>query len=321
MTLSGTNNYTGGTTVTGGTLQGNTASLQGNITNNAAVIFNQAVLGSYGGVMSGSGSLTKNGAGTLILTAASTYAGATVLNAGSLGVTGNNVLSSSSAHTVNGGATLQLDGTVQTVGSLAGGGTVMNGASGTAATLTAGGNNGSTTFSGTLINGDTGALGLVKTGTGTLSLTGASSYSGGTTITGGMINFAAANNLGTGSVTLNGGSLQWATGNTTDISARLGALGAGGGSFDTNGNNVTLASAIGGAGGLTKQGTGTLILGGANNYSGGTMVSGGILQGTTTSLQGNIVNNANVAFNQATTGTYAGACRAPAACWWRARER
>ena len=45
----------------------------------------------------------------------------------------------------------------------------MNGASGTAATLTAGGNNGSTTLSGTLINGDTGALGLVKTGTGTLS--------------------------------------------------------------------------------------------------------------------------------------------------------
>ena len=42
-----------------------------------------------------------------------------------------------------------------------------------------------------------------------------------------------------------------------DISSRLTALGAGGGTFDTNGNNVTLATAITGAGGLTKQGSGT----------------------------------------------------------------
>ena len=44
----------------------------------------------------------------------------------------------------------------------------------------------------------------------------------------------------------------------------------------------------------------------ANTYGGGTTVNGGILRGTTTSLQGDIVTNAAVYFYQATTGTYAG---------------
>ena len=43
---------------------------------------------------------------------------------------------------------------------------------------------------------------------------------------GGLINFNAANNFGTGQLTLNGGGLQWATGNTLDISSRLTALGS-----------------------------------------------------------------------------------------------
>ena len=47
----------------------------------------------------------------------------------------------------------------------------------------------------------------------------------------------------------NGGGLQWATGTTTDISSRLADLGGGGGTLDTNGNSVTMATAIGGGGG------------------------------------------------------------------------
>ena len=41
-----------------GTLIGNSLSLQGNITNNASVVFNQTGTGTYAGVMSGSGSMT-----------------------------------------------------------------------------------------------------------------------------------------------------------------------------------------------------------------------------------------------------------------------
>ena len=122
---------------------------------------------------------------------------------------------------------------------------------------------------------DTGSL--TKLGSGTLILTGNSTYSGGTTVLGGLINFAMAANFGTGPITVNGGGLQWATGNTTDISAQLAPLGAGGALFDTNGNNVAFASALSGSGGLVKVGNGTLTLGGASSYAGGTTINGGTL--------------------------------------------
>jgi outer membrane autotransporter protein len=118
---------------------------------------------------------------------------------------------------------------------------------------------------------------LVKQGSGILALTGPSTYSGGTTVSGGLINFMAANNFGTGNILLNGGGLQWATGNTLDISPMLAPLGASGGTFDTNGNNVTVASVISGAGALTKQGNGILTLTANNSYAGGTTVTGGLI--------------------------------------------
>ncbi len=82
--LTGNNTYAGGTTVSAGTLQGNTTSLKGSITNDAVVIFNQTGNGTYAGVMTGTGSLTKLGGARLTLTGANSYAGGTTVSAGRL---------------------------------------------------------------------------------------------------------------------------------------------------------------------------------------------------------------------------------------------
>jgi autotransporter-associated beta strand protein len=152
-----------------------------------------------------------------------------------------------------------------------------------------GGNNLSTTFSGIISDCGTGLQcfnvevgpttggSLTKVGSGTLTLTGANTYTGGTTVTGGLINFSSANNFGSGTITLNDGGLQWASGTSTDISSRLAPFGSNGATFDTNANDVTLASVLSGAGGLTKIGSGTLTLSGIDTYTGATAVNAGTL--------------------------------------------
>jgi autotransporter-associated beta strand protein len=89
LTLAGTNLYSGGTTVNGGTLAGATDSLQGDIVNNAQVRFSQTGDGTYAGAMSGVGSLIKDGAGALALTGINTYSGATKVDGGALIVAGS----------------------------------------------------------------------------------------------------------------------------------------------------------------------------------------------------------------------------------------
>jgi outer membrane autotransporter protein len=121
-----------------------------------------------------------------------------------------------------------------------------------------------------------------KTGTGTLTLapTAASgnTYSGGTTITQGTLAISADNALGaaTGGITFNGGTLQF--GNSFDLAiTRPISLTAAGGTIDTQDFQSTITQGIAGTGMLTKLGSGTLTLNGANTYSGGTTVSGGTL--------------------------------------------
>ncbi len=82
---------------------------QGAITNNAAVTFDQATGGTYSGVMSGSGSFTKLGTGTVTLSGANTYTGATLVSAGKLLVNGS---LANSAVTVGNGGTLGGSGTL-----------------------------------------------------------------------------------------------------------------------------------------------------------------------------------------------------------------
>ncbi|MFM8436385.1 MAG: autotransporter-associated beta strand repeat-containing protein, partial [Planctomycetia bacterium] len=110
VTLSGTLSHSGGTLVSAGSLIGTTSNLQGAITNNAVVEFAQATAGTYAGAMTGSGSVTKSGAGALTLTAASSYAGTTDVQAGTLVVNANNI-GATGPIVLSSGATLAGNGT------------------------------------------------------------------------------------------------------------------------------------------------------------------------------------------------------------------
>lgn len=93
LTLTGTNNYLGGTTITTGTLQlgdgGATGSLVGDILNNSNLIINRTGTLTLSGLISGVGSLIKQGSSMLELAGINTYTGATTVSAGELRVTGN----------------------------------------------------------------------------------------------------------------------------------------------------------------------------------------------------------------------------------------
>src|SRR3989449_6171888 len=163
----------------------------------------------YGGIAAGAGPLTKVGTGTMILSGANTYTGATSVSAGRLQLGATNTVPSGSAVTVSGGATFDLHGFSDAIGSLAGAGTVTSGAAG-AVTLTAGGNNSSTTFSGVVQNGS-GTVALTKVGTGTMTLSGANTYSGATTVSAGVLDVQNNSSLGStaGATTVaSGGALQ-----------------------------------------------------------------------------------------------------------------
>ena len=233
LTGSGAQNWT----ISGGTLIGDTNSLQGPaITDNAALVFNQAFAGTYAGAISGTGSVSKNGTGTVTFSGANTYTGATNINAGTLRMGIANALSSATAVTVASGATFDLNSFNQTIGSLAGAGNVTLGS----AALTAGGNNGDTTFSGVM----SGTGSFTKAGTGAMNLTATNTYTGPTTVNAGTLfvngSIASSNGLtvnagatvgGTGALpktTINGGTLS--PGNsigTVSISGSLTFVGAG----------------------------------------------------------------------------------------------
>jgi autotransporter-associated beta strand protein len=113
LTLTGSNTYTGGTTVSAGTLQGNVSSLEGSITNNAMVTFNQAAAGTYAGSMTGSGGVTKTGTASLTVAGADTFSfsGGIAINQGAL-ATPYGISHGGSLITVASGATLVAAGQI-----------------------------------------------------------------------------------------------------------------------------------------------------------------------------------------------------------------
>jgi autotransporter-associated beta strand protein len=176
------------------------------------------------------------------------------------------------------GGTLDLRGLSTTFGAIsslnAGAGRIVSSVAG--GRLTVDFDNANSTFSGIM----SGAASLTKAGSGTLTLSGANTYTGGTTLAGGALALGSSGALGTsGTISFSGGTLRYGTANATDYSGRFSTAAGQAFSIDTNGRDVSFASALSSSGGsLAKSGTGTLTLNGANNYSGATTVSGGTLK-------------------------------------------
>jgi autotransporter-associated beta strand protein len=196
-----------------------------------------------------------------------------VINSGSIsgGLTGDGSTRASAIQFTSGSNVLELQAGSTITGAVVGGGLD---------TLQLGGTINSTFDVSAVATQYTGFGTFVKTGTSTWTLTGTltgtTTQSTPWTIDQGTLAVSSDANLGLPSgVTFNGGTLQFLAALS---SSRTVTLNAGGGSFDTESNDVTLSGAIGGTGSLTKIGSGTLTLSGGNTYGGGTAVDGGTLQ-------------------------------------------
>ncbi|MFP2513353.1 autotransporter-associated beta strand repeat-containing protein [Buttiauxella agrestis] len=151
--------------------------------------------------------------------------------------------------------------------------------------------------------------GINKADLGTLILGGNNQYQGGTQVSGGVLQVSADNNLGAAGtgIGLSGGTLRYGAAFDT---AREVTLSNGGGAVDTNGNSVSLLSAVTGSGTLTKQGDGKLTLTQDSTFDGQTTIRNGTLQlgngGTGGSVGGDIVDDATLAINRSDNVTLNG---------------
>jgi autotransporter-associated beta strand protein len=274
------------------------------VTGTTTISYNGVIANNTDGVTPGVGSLIKTGTGTFVFGGTSTYSGSTFVQNGAVRTNNNNripsgVMTLGTATTAGklllGNAT-NTTAVTQTLTGLVTGGmgaanSVVGGnlpATGTH-TLVLNIASGTDTFDGTIGGPGAGenSIGVTKGSGGTLVLTGTNTYIGPTTINGGILQFSTLANIGNGTaIAFGGGTLQYASGNTADISGRTVTFNnaGGGGTIDTNGNNVTFANAIGnaGVGGLTKAGAGRLTLGPTNTYTGATTVAAGTLAFTGT---------------------------------------
>jgi autotransporter-associated beta strand protein len=205
----------------------------------------------FGGKITGTGGLIKQGSGTLTLSGANTFTGTLTISAGTVALSGGSALADSAAVAVGSGTTLHL-ATSETIGALSGSGAVTLGAT----TLTLGDAT-STTYSGSITG--TASSGLVKAGSGTLTLSGTngSTFLGTITVSAGTLAIGTDANLGTGTVTLAGGTTL-SVGDATTIDEAISLTGD---ATLAHGNALTLASAISASGHiLTKSGAGALTL-------------------------------------------------------------
>ena len=231
------------------------------------------------GALTNTAGFFKNGAGSLILSGVNTYTGATYINAGQLVVANTLALQNTTVTFSNlVGALTFSNVTTASIGGLAGNGNLAltNGA-GSAVALVLGGNNSDSSFSGSL----RAAGSLSKAGSGALYLYGSNTYSGGTFINAGTLVIGGYSNLAAGSaLNLNGGALRITGTQITNLNAYSVNWNSLNGGLDISASNntLTVSNLISGSSAVTKLGSGTLLLSGANTYTGGTVLAAGTLR-------------------------------------------
>jgi autotransporter-associated beta strand protein len=240
------------------------------------IIDTQGFASSISTGITGAGALQKNGSAVLTLTGVNGYTGGTIVNQGTLALSGGGSLSATGSVQINATATFDISAITPastTIGDLSSAamGTLALGAK----NLTFGTAN-STTFSG-VINGVGGSLTKQGAGTFDLSLSGPNTYDTGTTLQAGTILIGAANQLGTGALTFSGTSTLQFSAPIVALSLPIQINTGVTGTIDTQGNASSISTAITGSGALKKFGSAVLTLTGANVYSGGTIVSQGTL--------------------------------------------
>ena len=289
----------------GGALQGaGTAAHAGAVTLNTASAIGAAAGSTLtlNNPLTGPGGLAKVGSGRLDLTAGSSYAGGTTIEAGTLVAQHASALGGGGV-LVNDGASLLIDSVTLTTGGLTLNGRGVGGAGALQGTGTAGHSGPVTIATASAIGAPTladmltfdspvtGPGSLSKVGLGVVELWGNNSYANGTTIESSTLRLLSGASLsGGGAVSLTGTGIfdlndtRQSIGNLAGAIGTQIALGSGGaGGLTVNqtsdGSFAGVISGSGsGTGALNKLGSGTLTLSGANTFTGLTRVSEGVLR-------------------------------------------
>ncbi len=268
LILGGANSYSGTSTIaSGATLQIGTAGTTGTlgtvgVTDNGTLTFNRTDSVTVANVIGGTGGVTQAGSGTTILSALSTYSGATAINAGTLQLNTNSgsgagQLAGTPTITVNNGGTLALN-SADVLGYTAGKEALIINSGGTVTNITTAGR--------VTIQNVVTMTGGVLTGTGIGDVGGQYSFNNG-----------AAGVVATSD----------ASGNPAVISAIVGPQAGGDTLFNVTRGAATPVSdlnvtgniiSFGGGVGIAKSGTGIMTLTGTNTYPGATTISGGTLR-------------------------------------------
>ncbi|EHW1142080.1 autotransporter outer membrane beta-barrel domain-containing protein, partial [Salmonella enterica subsp. enterica serovar Agona] len=303
LILNAENTYTGGTTISGGTLVATNVDAlgSGDVTDDATLELNTG--GTFDNAISGSGQVVKSGDDVLTLSGANSYSGGTLISDGTLVASNVEALGTGD---VTDDATLELNTGGDFINNIGGTGRVEKSGDDK---LTLSGSNtytgGTLISSGTLVANDVNALGtgdvtdnatlmlntggdftnniggtgrVEKSGDDALTLSGSNTYTGGTLISGGTLVANDVNALGTGDITDN-------------ATLALNAVG----DFD---------NAISGSGKVEKSGDDALTLSGSNTYTGGTLISSGTLVASNVEAlgTGDVTDNATLELN--TSGTF-----------------